>query len=164
MYYSKKDIFFNGYLMLGLGIGLLLFLGVITLRSVSGRITPPSQIPLTETPRVTLERLQHLMSSFKYSGEEHTNRENIHNIDRALRTYLGALIGIPNEIAQSVTTSTFLDYDTQKQLSAEISTTIKNVLKQLDILIYGRHIKKESVDKMLRGIEEIIKQIKILNC
>src|SRR3989304_4476676 len=72
MYYSKKDIFLNGYLMLGLGIGLLLFLGVITLRSVSGRITPPSQIPLTETPRVALERLQHLMASFKYAHEEQT--------------------------------------------------------------------------------------------
>src|SRR3990172_3211608 len=125
MYYSKKDIFLNGYLMLGLGIGLLLFLGVITLRSVSGRITPPSQIPLTETPRVALERLQHLMASFKYAHEEQTNRENIHIIDRALRTYLGALIGIPNEIAQSVTTTDFFNYDTQKRLTDEISTTAR---------------------------------------
>ncbi|MBI2447727.1 MAG: hypothetical protein HYV48_04260, partial [Candidatus Omnitrophica bacterium] len=154
----------NGYLMLGLGIGLLLFLGVITLRSVSGRITPPSQIPLTETPRVALERLQHLMASFKYTHEEQTNKENIHNIDRALRTYLGALVNMPNEIAQSVTTTDFFNYDTQKRLTDEISTIARTVLKQIDTAVYGRQIKKEMVDKMLHSIEEIIKQTKILNC
>ncbi len=144
--------------MLGMGIGLLLFLGIITFRSVSGRITPPSQIPLTETPRVALERLQHLMASFKYSGEEQTNRENIYNIDRALRTYLGTLANIPNEIAQSVTTTDFFNYDTQKQLTNEISTTARTVLKQIDTAVYGRQIKKEMVDKILLGIENIINQ------
>ncbi|MDO8140441.1 MAG: hypothetical protein Q6358_02995, partial [Candidatus Brocadiales bacterium] len=158
MYYSKKDIFLNGYLMLGLGIGLLLFLGVIMLRSVSGRITPPSQIPLTETPRVALERLQHLMASFKYAHEEQTNRENTHNIDRVLRTYLGALIGIPNEIAQSITTSDFFNYDTQKQLPEELSANAMAVLKQIDTVVYGRQTKKEMVDKILHGIENIINQ------
>jgi hypothetical protein len=98
------------------------------------------------------------MSSFKYSGEEQINRENIHNIDRALRTYLGALIGIPNEIAQSVTTSDFFNYDTQKRLTDEISTTARTVLKQIDTAVFGRQIKKEMVDKILRGIEDIINQ------
>ena len=158
MYYSKKGLFLNGYLMLGLGIGLLLFLGVITLRSVSGRITPPSQIPLTETPRVALERLQHLITTFKYANTDRINKENIHNIDRALRTYLGALIGISNEISQSVTTTDFFNYDTQKRLTDEISTTARTVLKQIDTVVYGRQIKKEMVDKILQGIEEIIKQ------
>ncbi|MDO8094906.1 MAG: hypothetical protein Q6355_06750, partial [Candidatus Brocadiales bacterium] len=159
MYYSKKDIFLNGYLMLGLGIGLLLFLGVITLRSVSGRITPSSQIPLTETPRVALERVQHLITTFKYTNEDRLNKENIHNIDRALRTYLGALIGIPNEIAQSVTTADFFNYGTQKQLPEELSANAMAVLKQIDTVVYGRQIKKEMVDKILRGIENIINQM-----
>ena len=158
MYYSKRDVFLKGYLLMGLGAVLLLFLGMTTLRSLSGRLSAVSPKPVSETPQITLGRLKNVTKSFQFTNEEQINRDNIHNIDKALRTYLGSIVGISNEIAQSATTSAFLNYNTQKQLSAGISTTIKNVLKQLDILIYGRHIRKESVDKMLRGIEEIIKQ------
>lgn len=158
MYYSKKDIFLKVYLLMGFGAVLLFFLGVTTLRSLSGRLSTVSPKSVNETPQIALGRLRNIIASFQFAKEDRTNRENICKIDKALRTYLGALIGISNETVQSATTSDFLNHDTQKQLSAEISTTIKNVLKQLDNIIYGRHIKKELVDKMLLGIEEIAKQ------
>ena len=158
MYYSKKDVFLKGYLLMGLGVVLLLFLGVTTLRSAAGRLSPVSPKPMSETPQIALGRLKNVMTSFQFTKEDPINRENIHKIDKALRTYLGTLIGISNETAQSDATSGFLNHDTQKQLSAEASKIIQTVLKQLDTLIYGRHIRKESVDKMMQGIEEIIKQ------
>lgn len=158
MYYSKKDIFLKGYLLMGFGAVLLLFLGVITLRSVSGKLSTVSPMTVSETPQIALGRLKNVMTSFQFTKEDPINRENIHKIDKALRTYLGTFIGIPNEMALSATTSSLLNYDTQKQLSAEASKIIQTVLKQLDTLIYGRHIRKESVDKMMQGIGEIIKQ------
>ena len=158
MYYSKKDIFLKGYLLMGFGAVLLLFLGVITLRSVSGKLSTVSPMTVSETPQIALGRLKNVMTSFQFTKEDPINRENIHKIDKALRTYLGTLIGIPNEMALSATTSSLLSYNIQKKLSAEASKIIQTVLKQLDTLIYGRHIRKESVDKMLQGIEEIIKQ------
>ena len=61
-------------------------------------------------------------------------------------------------MAQSVTTSSFPRYDTQKQFSEETSSIIQLVLKQLDSLIFGKHIGKDAFDKILQGIEEIITQ------
>ena len=40
-------------------------------------------------------------------------------------------------------------------MTAETSTTARAVLKQIDAVVYGRQIKKEMVDKILQGIEEI---------
>ena len=156
MYYSKKDIFLRGYATIGIGVALLLFLGVTILRSAAGRLSPVSPKPVSETPQVALERLKNVMKSFQFTNEDDVNRKNIHNIDKAFRTYLGTLMGISNETAQSSTASYFLNYDTQKRLSAETLTITKTVLKQLDTLIYGRRVVKEAVDKMLQGIKEII--------
>jgi len=98
------------------------------------------------------------VASFRFTGEEKLNRTNVQDINKALRTYIGTLLGISNEAAQSVTTTDFFNYDTQKRLTGEISTTARAVLKQIDTVVYGRQIKKEMVDKILQGIEEIIKQ------
>ena len=94
---------------MGLGVVLLLFLGVTTLRSAAGRFSPVSPKPVSETPRIALGRLKNVMTSFQFTKEDPINRENIHKIDKALRTYLGTLIGISNETAQSDTTSGFLN-------------------------------------------------------
>ena len=158
LYYSKKDVFLRGYVTIGIGVALFLFLGVTALRSMAGRLSPVSPKPVTETPRIALERLKHAVTSFQFTGEEKLNRTNVQDINKSLRTYIGTLLGISNEAAQSVTTTDFFNYDTQKRLTGEISTTARTVLKQIDTVVYGRQIKKEMVDKMLQGIEEIIKQ------
>ena len=158
IYYSKKDVFLRGYVTIGIGVALLLFLGVTALRLMAGRLSPVSLKPVTETPKIALERLQHAVASFQFTGEEKLNRTNVQDINKSLRTYIGTLLGISNEAAQSVTTSDFFDYDAQKRLTEEISTTARAVLKQIDTVVYGRQIKKEMVDKILQGIEDIIKQ------
>jgi len=158
LYYSKKDVFLRGYVTIGIGVALLLFLGVTALRSMAGRLSPVLPKPVTETPKIALERLKHAVASFQFTGEEKLNRTNVQDINKSLRTYIGTLLGISNEAAQSVTTSDFFNYDTQKRLTGEISTTARTVLKQIDTVVYGRQIKKEMVDKILQGIEDIIKQ------
>ncbi len=158
MYYSKKDMFLKGYVVMGAGAALLLFLGVVTLRSMAGRMSPPSPKPICETPRVALERLQRTAASFRFSDEEKLNRTNIQDISKSLRAYIGALLGISGETAQSITTTDFFNDDTQKRLTGETSTAVKAILKQMDAIVYGRQIKKEMVDAMLQGIEDLIKQ------
>jgi hypothetical protein len=158
LYYSKKDVFLRGYVTIGIGVALLLFLGVTALRSMAGRLSPVSPKPVTETPKIALERLQRAVASFQFTGEEKPNRTNVQDINKSLRTYIGTLLGMSNEAAQSVTTTDFFNYDTQKRLTGEISITARTVLKQIDTVVYGRQIKKEMVDKILQGIEEIIKQ------
>lgn len=158
MLYSRKHIFLHGYLPLGAGIILFFFLGVTTLRSIAGRLSPASPKPVSEPPHVALERLKNTMKSFQFTDNDQRNRENIHTVNKALRAYTGTLLGISNDMAQSVTTSSFPRYDTQKQFSEETSSIIQLVLKQLDSLIFGKHIGKDAFDKILQGIEEIITQ------
>ena len=141
---------------MGLGVALIFFLGVTTLRSIAGRLTPVTPKPISETPQIALERLKNTITSFQFTNEDQVNQENINDINKALRTYLGTLIGISNETAQSASTSSFLNYDTQKRLQEETSTTVQAVLKELDSFIFGKRIEKEAVDKMLQKIEEII--------
>lgn len=158
MSYSRNHAFFHGYLPMGAGVILFVFLGVMALRSLVGKLSSAAPKPVAETPRIALERLKNTLSLFQYTDDEDINRNTIHNINKALRTYAGMLIGISNERAQSATTSDFLKYDIQKQLPEEISTVIRTVLKQLDELIFGRHMGKESVDRILLGIKEIIEK------
>lgn len=158
LYYSKKDVFLKGYLIMGLGAIVLLFLGVTALRSMAGRLSPVLPKPVCETPKIALEKLKQAVASFQFTDEEKLNRTNIQDINKSLRAYIGTLLGISNEAAQSVTTTDFFDYDAQKRLTDEISTTAKAVLKQIDTVVYGRQIKKEMVGKILQGIEEIMKQ------
>lgn len=156
LYYSKKDVFFHGYLAAGLGIGLIIFLGIITLRSTIRKLTPVAPKKVTETPEIALKRLRNAMASFQFTDDSTVNQKYIQDIDKAVRIYFGTFTGISGDTAQSATTSGFFSHNTQKQLSEEASTAAKTLLKQLDALIFGRRIDKESVDKALRGIEEII--------
>lgn len=158
MSYSQKDALFHGYLPMGAGILLFAFFGVTALRSLAGRWSSIPQKPAAETPRIALERLKNILASFQYTDDEVINRNAIHNLNKALRTYAGTLVGVSNERAQSATTSDFLKYDTQKQLPEEISAIVQTVLKQADGLIFGRHLGKEPVDSMLRGVKEIIER------
>ncbi|MCF6156630.1 MAG: hypothetical protein E3K36_15660 [Candidatus Brocadia sp.] len=156
MYYSKKSLFSHGYLPMSLGVVLFLFLGVTALRSIVGKVSPASPKPISETPQIALERLKNAISSSQFTEDDSLNQENVYNINKALRTYLGVLIGISNATAQSATTSNFLKYDTKKRLPEESSIPIQTVLKQLDSLIFGKHVEKEAFDKMLQGAEGII--------
>jgi hypothetical protein len=156
MYMSKKHAFLHGYLPMGLGAVLLLFLGGLAAQSTVKRFSSITPKSVSETPQISLQRLKNTLASFQFSRDEVANRKSIHDIDKALRTYLGTLIGVSNETAQSVTTSQFLSYNTQQKLSEETSTFIQAILKQLDILIFGSQINKEMVEKIMQGIEEII--------
>ncbi len=158
MFYSRRHTFFHGYLPMGIGVILFVFLGTATLRSVVGRLSSAPPKPVAETPHIVLERLKNTLALFQYTEDDALNRNNIHNVNKALRAYMGMLIGISNERAQSATTSDFLKYNTQKHLPEEISTITQTVLKQLDELIFGRHMGKEAVDRMLEGIKEIIER------
>lgn len=157
MYLSREHVFWYGYLPMSFGAVVLLFLCGIIVRSTTKRLSSITPKPVFETPRAALQRLKNSITSFQFTQEDTVNRKNIHDVDRALRAYLGILIGIPNELAQSTTTSDFMSYDTQKQLSEETSAVIQTVLKQLDALIFGSHIEKEAVDKTMQGVEEIIR-------
>ncbi|HHT9110269.1 MAG TPA: hypothetical protein ACFYDZ_03810 [Candidatus Brocadiaceae bacterium] len=156
LYYSKKDIFYHSYLPAGLGIGLIVFLGVITLRSTVRKLTPDAPKRVAETPELALKKLRDAIASFQFTDDNAINQKHIQNIDKTIRIYLGVLTEIPGDTAQSVTTADFFSQDTQKKLSEEVQTSAKTLLKQLDALIFGRRIDKESVDKMLLGIEAII--------
>ncbi|UJS15919.1 MAG: hypothetical protein L3J17_08295 [Candidatus Jettenia sp.] len=157
VYLSKKHVFWYGYLPMSFGAVLLLFLCGIIIRSTTKKLSYTIPKPVFETPQATLQRLKNSIASFQFAHEDAVNRKNIHDIDKALRTYLGILIGISNELAQSTTTSDFLSHDTQKQISEETSAIIQTVLRQLDTLIFGNHIEKEAVDKITQGVEEIIR-------
>ncbi|MCF6158551.1 MAG: hypothetical protein E3K32_08235 [wastewater metagenome] len=158
-YISKKQVFFRGYLPIGFGVVLLLFLGGMTAWSRAKRLsTRRIPKPELETPQLALQRLKNTLASFQFTREDAADRKNIHAIDKAFRTYLGTLIGISGEYAQSVTTSEFLNYDTEKKLSEETSHIIQTVLKQLDVLIFGEHVDKETVNTMIQGTEEVIRQ------
>ncbi len=154
--YSKKSLFFHGYLPASLGIVVFLFLGAVTLRAVKEKMAPVSAKPVSETPQIALEKLKSAVSSSPFTGDDSRNRENIHTINKKLRAYLATLIGMSNETAQAVITSGFLNYDTKKQFTGETSAVIQTVLKQLDSLIFGKHIEKDAFDKMLQGVEGII--------
>ncbi|MFN3531347.1 MAG: hypothetical protein ACK41Q_02375 [Candidatus Brocadia sp.] len=156
--YSKKSMVFHIYLPMGVGIVLFLFLGVTVLRSAVGRVSPVSPRPISETPQIALERLKRVISSSQFTNDNSLNQENVYNINKSLRTYLGMLIGISNETAQSAVTSTFLNYDTKKRLPEESSILVLTVLKQLDSLIFGKQIQKDVFDKMLQGVEGIIER------
>lgn len=156
MNYSRRHTLLHGYLPMGIGVVLFLFLGVTTLRSIAGKLSPISSKPVTETPQVSLERLKKVIMSSQFTNDDSFNRENTHNINKAFRAYLGTIIGISNEMAQSVTTSRFLAHDTQKRFTEDTSTLIQAVLKQLDSLIFGRLMGKEAFDNMLQGIGELI--------
>ncbi len=156
-YYTKKDALLHGYAMMGAGAGLLLILGIMILRPLGKRLSAVPPKPMEETPKIAIERLKNAVTSFLFSGDDSVMREGIYTIDKALRIYLGALVGIPSMEAQSITTSNFLNSAHQKPLSEETAALTQTVLKQLDALIYGRHIDKETVEEMMRGIAEILR-------
>lgn len=157
-YYSKRYILTHGYLPIGLGIVLFLSFCVMFIRSATRKFSPVTPKPIHETPQIALERLKNTMAQFQFTNEDTTDRSHVYNIDKAFRTYLGTLIGLSTEMAQSMTTSDFLSNGMKKQLPEEIYTTAQAVLKQLDALVFGRHIDKETVNKMIQGIEEITVQ------
>lgn len=156
LYLSPKQVFLHGCLPIGLGGILLLILGGITVRSTMRKFPPVTAKSILETPKIALERLKNSLASFQFTDEETANRKSISEIDKALRGYVGLLIGISPEIAQSVTTSGFMGYDVQKKLSEETSTLVHTVLRKLDTLIFGTCLNKETTGEVIKGIEEII--------
>lgn len=158
LYYSKSYVLLRGYLPIGLGIILFLSLCALVIRSMTREISTVTPKPVHETPRIALERLKDAIAQFQLTNEGTIDQNLIYNIDKALRSYLGTLVGLSSETAQSATTSDFLTNDTKKYLSEEAYATAQTVLKQLDTLIFGKQADKETANKMIQGIEEIMVQ------
>ncbi|MEK6729134.1 MAG: hypothetical protein AABY76_03795, partial [Planctomycetota bacterium] len=54
-------------------------------------------------------------------------------------------------------TANFLSHDTQSLLPGDALPVIQTALKSLDSLVFGTRIEKESVDKAMQEIQEIIR-------
>jgi ribosomal protein S13 len=157
--YSTKDMIFHGHIPIGIGGTCILLLGALVLRSTVKKVSSRSPKSGDETSQAALERLRTVILSFQYATEDKQNVENIQKLDKALRTYLGLLIGISGEMAHAIPSLGFMKHDRRKQLSEEASQTIQKVLRQTDTLIFGGFINKESVNDLLRGTEDIIKLV-----
>ncbi|MDR4509275.1 MAG: hypothetical protein MRJ65_13790 [Candidatus Brocadiaceae bacterium] len=156
MNYSGKYLSLHGYLPIGTGASLLVFLGVIAARAKLRKRFSARPKVMHETPQSALKTLEDAIASFQYSSENMKNRENVCILDKALRIYLGRCIDIPMERALSTPTANFIQYVEQKQLSEGALSVIKTVLKQLDDIIFGNQVKEKNTDKVLEGIEKII--------
>ncbi len=161
--YSERSLFLHGYLPMGAGAMLFIFLCVMTLRATSKRFSPAQNQGL-ETPRTALARLQNTLASFPSAGaDEAADTKHLQDVSKALRSYLGVLMGISNETAQSAATANFLSHDTQTRLPGDVLPVVRTALKRLDSLVFGTRIEKESVDKAVQEIQEIIRLTGSLN-
>lgn len=155
--YSERSLFLHSYLPMGAGAMLFIFLCVMTLRATSRRISP-SQNQGQETPQTALARLQNTLASFPSASEDAAaSTKHLQEVSKALRTFLGVIMGISNETAQSAATANFLSHDTQSLLPGDALPVIRTALKSLDSLVFGTRIGKESVDKAMQEIQEIIR-------
>ena len=129
----------------------------MTLRATS-RLFSPAQNQGRKPPQTALARLQNTLASFPSAGEDAAaGAKHLQDVIKALRSYLGVLMGISNETAQSAATANFLSHDTQSLLPGDALPVIQTALKSLDSLVFGTRIEKESVDKAMQEIQEIIR-------
>ena len=89
--------------------------------------------------------------------DDSKNKEIIHSANKALRTYLSTLIGISNELAQSLTTTRFFEYNTQNKLSEDGADITKESFNLLDSLIFGKQIHKDTFQKVKKCLEEVVR-------
>lgn len=155
--YSERALFLHGYLPMGAGAMLFIFLCVMTLRATSRRFSP-SQNQGQETPQTALARLQNTLASFPSGSEDvAVGANHLQDVCKALRSYLGVIMGISNETAQSAATANFLSHDTKTHLPGDALPVIQTALKSLDSLVFGTRIGKEPVDKAMQEIQEVIR-------
>ena len=155
--YSERSLFLHGYLPMGAGAMLFIFLCVMTLRATSRR-TSPSQNQGLETPQTALARLQNILASIPASGEDSVvDAKYLQEVSKAVRSYLGVIMGISNETAQSAASSGFLSYDAQSRLPGDALPVIQKALKSLDGLVFGIRRDKELVDNAMQEIQEIVR-------
>lgn len=154
--YSKYIFCKRTYLPIFLGIGILVFIGVIELRRVSRNISLRPKAPIIDTSKASAERLSSLVSSYRSGERKYEEKEFVAGIDTALRVFLGTLVGIPRERALSLTTSQFVNDYLSKKLSREFVEQAQGTLKHLDLMIFGGIIEKAAVEKLLGEVEELL--------
>ncbi|MCF6148482.1 MAG: protein BatD [Candidatus Kuenenia sp.] len=155
--YSKKHVFSHGYVPFGGGILLLFLFGILTIRASVKKYAEKKPETIVITPQIALEELKNAIVKLEYTSNDTTNRENIQIANKALRTYLSTLIGISEELAQSLTTSRFFENNRQNRLSEDMANMAKKSFNLLDSLIFGKQINKETFKKMRIGLEEIVR-------
>ncbi|MFQ5862665.1 MAG: hypothetical protein ACE5IC_06030 [Candidatus Brocadiales bacterium] len=150
--YKRSELYFQGYFVIFLGISLfLLILAPIGLRRIKDNLFPPQEEP-PETPELAAEELRALLSSFRFTGEEFQDKKHLEGIDTALRAYLGSLSGLPREKALALTTSEMLT-----KMPPEIALPSKEILKGLDMLIFGKGVEKHKAEELIGRIEDILR-------
>ncbi|HLG29412.1 MAG TPA: hypothetical protein VI387_04315, partial [Candidatus Brocadiales bacterium] len=155
--YSKYVFCKRTYLPIFLGIGILVFIGVIELRRVSRSISTRPKAPIMDTSKTAAERLSRLVTSYRSGERKYEESEFVAGIDTALRVLLGMLVGIPRETALSLTSSQFINDYLFGKLSREFVEQAQGTLKHLDLMIFGGTIEKAEVEKLLSGVEEVLR-------
>ncbi|MBM4056122.1 MAG: hypothetical protein FJ264_15935 [Planctomycetes bacterium] len=157
MLYSKKHIYLHSYLPIGMGIFLLLSFVILTIRTSIMKHAEKTPAIAVITPQIALEDLKNAITELEYADDDSKNKEVIHIANKALRKYLSTLLGISNELAQSLTTARFFDHNGQNKLSEDAVNTAKESFKLLDSLIFGKQISKVSFKKIKDSLEEVVR-------
>lgn len=155
--YSKYVFCKRTYLPIFLGIGILVFIGVIEFRRVSRSISTRPKAPIIDTSKTAAERLSRLVSAYRSDERKYEENEFVAGIDTALRVFLGTLVGIPRETALSLTSSQFINDYLFGKLSVEFVEQAQGTLKHLDLMIFGGTIEKAEVEKLLSEVEEVLR-------
>ncbi|MFQ5956414.1 MAG: hypothetical protein ACE5KK_01420 [Candidatus Brocadiales bacterium] len=150
--YKRSELYFQGYFVIFLGVCLfLLVLAPVGIRRIKDNLFPPKEKP-PETPALAAEELRSLISSFHFTGEEFQDRRHLEGIDTALRAYLGSLSGLPREKSLALTTSEMLT-----RVPPEIALPSKEILRGLDMLIFGYVVEKNKAEELIGKIEDVLK-------
>lgn len=152
MTYNRSELYFQGYFVIFLGVSLfLLMLAPVGFRRIKDNLFPPQEEP-SKTPELAAEELRVLLYSFHFSGGKSQDRRHLEGIDTAMRAYLGAVSGLPREKALAMTTSEMLT-----RMPPEIALSSKEILRGLDILIFGGSVERDKVEELLSRIKDLIK-------
>ncbi len=154
--YAKHDLCKRSHFPMLLGIGILVFIGIIERKRILKKIPTRSKAPVMDTSEAAAERLSRLVSSYRSDEKKYEDKEFVAGIDTALRVFLGMLVDIPREIALSLTTSQFVNDHLFGKLSSEFVEQSKGTLKHLDLMIFGGTIEKPEVEKLLNEVEEVL--------
>jgi hypothetical protein len=154
--YAKYHLCKRSHLPAILGIGILVFIGVVELKRSSRRFPTGAKEPTLDTSEIAAERLSRLVSSYRSGEKKYEEKDFVANVDTALRVFLGTLVDIPRETALSLTTSQFANDHLFGKLSRGFAEQAQGTLKHLDLMIFGGTLEETEVEKLLDEVEEVL--------
>jgi hypothetical protein len=151
--YPRAGLFANCYVPVSLGITMFLFLfGQTMVRRVRETLFPVKETP-TETPEAARAQLSSLLSALQSSDNLEGMRQDVEGLDKALRYYLGSLVGLPRERSLSLSSAQLLEI-----LPQELYSGTRGILDNLDRMIFGGRLDKKRLEEVFSGIEELLKR------